>query len=101
MAKSTKAAEESSSGGSKYNQRRWTVPSKRAAGYAKDRKARVHTYGPKKDEPLTDYEAGMRSGYLQAQSDHAGTYKYKKALAEGKSKAEATRISRQKGNKSA
>ena len=39
----------------------------------------------------------MRSGYLQCQSDHAGTYKYKKALAEGKSKAEAKRISRQKG----
>ena len=53
--------------------------------------------GPKEGKELTDYEAGMRSGYLQCQSDHAGTYKYKKALAEGKSKAEAKRISRQKG----
>ena len=41
----------------------------------------------------------MRSGYLQAQSDSAGLYKYKKALAEGKTKEEATIISRQIGNK--
>ena len=41
----------------------------------------------------------MRSGYLQAQSDHAGLFKYKKALAEGKTKAEAKKISRQKGKK--
>ena len=48
---------------------------------------------------LTDYEAGMRSGYLQCQSDHAGVYKYKKALSEGKSKEEAKFISRQKGRR--
>ena len=36
----------------------------------------------------------MRSGYLQCQSDHAGLYKYKKALDEGKSKSEAKRISK-------
>ena len=72
----------------KYDERRWTVPSKRAKSYAEERK---------EGKELTDYEAGMRSGYLQCQSDHAGTYKYKKALAEGKSKAEAKRISRQKG----
>lgn len=56
---------------SKYNKRRWTVPSKRAAGYAVDRKAKVHTYGKKEGQQLTDYEAGLRSGYLQCQSDHA------------------------------
>ncbi len=83
----------------RYNERRWSVPSKRAKGYAEDRKARVHTYGPKRDQPLTDYEAGMRSGYLQCQSDHAGSYKYFKALEEGKSRAEAKRISRQKGKR--
>lgn len=83
-----------------YNkERRWSVPSKRAKGYAEDRKAKVHTYGPKEGKPLTDYEAGMRSGYLQAQSDHAGLYKYKKALNEGKTKEEATKISREKGKK--
>ena len=92
----------------KYDERRWTVPSKRAKSYAEERKAKVHQHGPKEGKELTDYEAGMRSGYLQCQSDHAGTYKYKKAdhagtykykkaLAEGKSKAEAKRISRQKG----
>ena len=81
----------------KYDERRWTVPSKRAKSYAEERKAKVHQHGPKEGKELTDYEAGMRSGYLQCQSDHAGMYKYKKALAEGKSKAEAKRISRQKG----
>ena len=80
----------------KYNKRRWSVPSKRAKGYATDRKAKVHTYGPKDGKPLTDYEAGIRSGYLQAQSDHAGMYKYKKALSEGKSKSEAKAISQKK-----
>ena len=80
----------------KYNKRRWSVPSKRAKGYAADRKAKVHTYGPKEGKPLTDYEAGIRSGYLQAQSDHAGMYKYKKALSEGKSKSEAKAISQKK-----
>ena len=66
-------------------------------GYAEDRRAKVHTYGPKMGKELNDYEAGMRSGYLQCQSDHAGIYKYKKALAEGKSKAEAKKISQKKG----
>lgn len=55
--------------------------------------------GEKEGKPLTEYEAGLRSGYLQCQSDHAGLYKYKNALAEGKTKAEAKKISRQKGVK--
>ena len=84
---------------SKYNRRRWQIPSKRAKGYAADRKAKVHTYGPKEGQELTDFEAGIRSGYLQAQSDHAGIFKYKKALSEGKSKAEAREISQSKGSK--
>ncbi len=85
---------------SNYNsERRWTKPSKRAEGYAKDRKAKVHTYGPNEGKELTEYQLGMRSGYLQCQSDHAGMYKYKKALDEGKTKAEARAISRQKGTK--
>lgn len=80
-----------------YNQRRWSVPSKRAQSYASERRAKVHQHGPKEGKELTDYEAGIRSGYLQAQSDHAGLYKYKKALSEGKTKAEARDISRRKG----
>ena len=83
----------------KNDERRWTVPSKRAKSYAEERKSNFLFLGPKEGRELTDYEAGMRSGYLQCQSDHAGTYKYKKALSEGKSKAEAKRISRQKGKK--
>ncbi len=59
--------------------KRWAVPSKRAKGYAAERKAKVHQHGPKEGKELTDYEAGIRSGYLQCQTDHAGIYKYKKA----------------------
>ena len=84
-----------------YNKRRWAVPSKRAKGYAEERKSKVHQHGPKEGKELTDYEAGMRSGYLQAQSDHAGLYKYKKAISEGKTKQEARAISQTKGKKSA
>ena len=81
----------------KYDNTKWSVPSKRAKGYAEERKVKVHKWGEKKGKQLTDYESGIRSGYLQAQSDHAGLYKYKKALAEGKSKSEAAEISRQRG----
>ena len=88
-----------SSNASKYNERRWSIPSKRAKGYAEDRKAKVHTYGKKEGKELTDFEAGIRSGYLQCQGDHAGLYKYKKALSEGKTKDEARAISRQKSKK--
>ena len=92
-------ARNSNAGNGKYNQRRWAVPSKRAKNYAEERKVKVHKRGPKQGKELTDYEAGIRSGYLQAQTDHAGLYKYKKALNEGKSKAEAKKLSRMKGKK--
>ena len=85
--------------GGKYNSRRWYIPSKRAKNYAEERKAKVHQRGPKEGQELTDYEAGIRSGYLQAQSDHAGIYKYKKALDEGKSRQEAREISQRKGRR--
>ena len=81
------------------NERRWSVPNKRAKSYAEERKIKVHQHGEKEGKPLSDYEAGLRSGYLQCQSDHAGMYKYKKALSEGKSKSEAKKISRTKGKK--
>ena len=93
MAKKTATAE----GGNKYNQRRWAIPSKRAKNYASERKAKVHQRGRKEGKELTDYEAGIRSGYLQCQTDHAGLYKYKKAIADGHSKKEAAEISYQKG----
>lgn len=75
-------------------ERRWFVPNKRAESYAAERKTKIHHHGQKEGKELTDYEAGMRSGYLQCQSDHAGLYKYRKALDEGKSKAEAKKLSR-------
>lgn len=81
----------------KNNEHRWSVPNKRASGYASERKNKVHEHGPKEGKELTDYEAGLRSGYLQCQSDHAGLFKYKKALDEGKTKTEAKKISRMKG----
>ena len=90
-------ARNSNAGSGKYNQRRWAVPSKRAKNYAEERKVKVHKRGPKQGKELTDYEAGIRSGYLQAQTDHAGLYKYKKDISEGKSKAEAREISQRKG----
>ena len=90
-----KSSEAKNSG--KYNLRRWQVPSKRARSYADERKAKVHQHGSKEGKELTDYEAGIRSGYLQAQSDHAGIYKYKKALAEGKTRREAREISQRRG----
>ena len=79
---------------SNYNKRRWSVPSKRAKGYADDRRARVHTYGPKEGKELTDYEAGMRSGYLQCQRDHGGMFKYGQARDAGFSKQEAGAMSK-------
>lgn len=71
--------------------------SRRAGSYAEERKAKVHQHGPKEGRELTDYEAGIRSGYLQCRGDHAGFYKYRKALDEGKTKEEALAISRQRG----
>lgn len=99
MAKSKETAAETTDNKSKYNERRWSVPSKRAKSYAEERKSKVHHHGQKEGKELTDYEAGLRSGYLQCQSDHAGIHIYKKALEEGKSKSEAKRLSRIKGHK--
>lgn len=72
----------SSNASSKYNQRRWAVSTKRAKNYAEERKSKVHQRGPKEGQELTDYEAGIRSGYFQCQTDHAGVYKCKKAISE-------------------
>ena len=65
----------------KYDERRWTVPSKRAKSYAEERKAKVHQPGQKEGKELTDYDAEMRTGYLQSQSDPAGTEQEKKERA--------------------
>lgn len=78
-------------------ERRWLVPNRRAKNYAEERKAKVHKRGQKEGKELTDFEAGLRSGYLQCQSDHAGLYKFRKALDENKSIGEARAISRKIG----
>lgn len=75
-------------------ERRWMRPSKRAKGYAAERKAKVHQRGEKEGQELDDYNKGLRSGYLLCQSDHAGSYKYDEAIKAGKSKAEAAAYSR-------
>lgn len=80
-------------------ERRWLVPNKRAKGYAEERHAKVHQRCQKNGHELTPFESGVRTGYLQCQSDHAGLYRFKKALSEGKSKAEAKRYSKQIGSK--
>ena len=83
-----------------YNkERRWAVPQKRAKGYAEERKERVHMHGPKEGKPLTDYESGLRSGYLQCQSDHAGLFRYKQAMDAFNDREYATKFSREKGTK--
>ena len=50
----------------KYRDGRWSVPSKRAKGYAADRKAKVHTYGPKEGKELTVFEAGNARATMRA-----------------------------------
>lgn len=80
-------------------ERRWFTPNKRAANYAEERKSKVHQHGSKEGKPLTDYEAGMRSGYLQCQSDHAGLYRFKQAMDAFGDKDYAVKFSREKGTK--
>lgn len=95
-AKTAEATAEATTGTGSYSERRWLVPKKRADGYAQERKAGVHMRGKNEGNPLSEYEKGLRSGYLLAQSDHTGIYKYKQALAQGMSKAEARAFSRAK-----
>ena len=85
--------------GNNNNQRKWFKPTDRAKGYAIERKKGIHERGPKKDEPLDDYNKGLRSGYMLAQSDAAGMYRYKQAMQAGLTKKEAQAFSRQKGTK--
>ena len=76
------------------NSRKWIKPSVRAQGYAEERKTGIHQRGDKKDQPLDDYNKGLRSGYMLAQSDNAGMHKYKKAMNAGATKDEARAYSR-------
>lgn len=73
---------------------RWFRPRVRAKGYAEERKAKVHQRGEKEGQELTEYEKGLRSGYLLSQADHAGQYKYGQARDAGFSKKEAGELSK-------
>lgn len=84
---------------SNNNERKWMKPSDRAKGYADERKLKVHKFGKKKGEELTEYDKGIRFGYLLCQSDHAGMFRYKQAMDAGLSKTEAKKFSREKGTK--
>lgn len=92
-----------------YKKRLWTKPKNRAEQYANELKNNVHNSPytrtrrdgtvvvPKKNgQELTDIEKGVRMGYLQCQSDHAGTYKYTKARQDGFDKGQAKTISQSK-----
>ncbi len=79
------------------NERKWMTPSKRAKGYAEERKSKVHMRGKNEGKELDPYNQGLRSGYLLCQSDHAGAFKYHEAIKAGKSKEEARKISKIKG----
>ena len=80
--------------GETRNERKWMKPSERAKGYAEERKLGIHQRGKNKDKPLDDYNKGLRSGYMLAQSDNAGMFKYKQAMNAGASKAEAKEYSK-------
>ena len=45
------------------------------------------------------FNKGLRSGYMLAQSDNAGLYRYKKAMEAGFTKEQAEAYSREKGTK--
>ena len=77
--------------------RKWLRPSKRAKGYAEERRENRHKRGDKKGEELDDYNKGLRSGYLLCQSDHAGSYIYDKVLAETNDKEKAATASQSIG----
>ena len=81
------------------NERKWLKPSDRAKGYAEERKLKVHKFGKKKGEELTEYDKGIRSGYLLCQSDHAGMFRYKQAMDATNDKEYAKRFSKEKGTK--
>lgn len=89
-----KRAENKPAGEAKESRlRKWLRPSRRAKGYAEERKENRHKFGDKKGEELDTYNQGLRSGYLLCQSDHAGSYIYDKVLAETKDKDKAKEAS--------
>lgn len=79
------------------NRRYWRRPKDRGKQYAEDLRAKVHTDKYKEGQPLSEYEKGVRSGYLQCQSDHTGAYTYKTVAEE----TEGTKAAKKKAAKAA
>lgn len=80
--------------GNNYDRKSWSIPSRRAKGYADDRKAKVHTYGPNQGQQLKENQLSFRSGYLQCQNDHSSYFKYTQAKNAGFSKTECAELAR-------
>lgn len=84
------------------NRRYWQKPNKRGKIYAQERKNKVYMSGDNEGQELSEYDKGVRSGYLQCQSDHAGLFTYKTVANETegsktKKKQAAAKASRDKG----
>ena len=73
------------------NRRYWKRPKDRGKQYAEELRAKVHTDKYHEGEELTEYDKGVRSGYLQCQSDHTGAYTYKKVAEETEGTEKAKR----------
>lgn len=61
----------------RYNyQNRWKNPHKHGERMYKEKKRGVHLEGEKSGQSLTEYEKGVRAGYLEANHDHVGMYHF-------------------------
>ena len=78
----------------KTRERWWRKPTDKAKECADSIKQGIHVKGKKKDQPLSEYDKGRCSGYLNCMSDNAGLFKYKKAMNEGATQEEAAAYSK-------
>ena len=75
-------------------ERWWRKPTDKAQECVDSIKQGIHVRGKKKDQPLSEYEKGRCSGYLNCMSDNAGMYRYKKAMNKGATQQEAATYSK-------
>ena len=60
-----------------YNfSKRWNNPHKTGERMYKEKRRGVHLEGEKAGQDLTEYEKGVRAGYLEANHDHVGMYHF-------------------------
>ena len=61
----------------RYNYRnRWKNPHKAGEQMYAEKKKGKHLEGDKAGQDLTEYEKGVRAGYLEANHDHVGMYHF-------------------------